>query len=91
MPVTESQDRARARALTSDPRLWVQFKALVSQQITDGVLEPGDEIQVVLEAADFGVHWTAVAKALRALADEGMLIPPPGRRAPYTVAGAEHG
>jgi DNA-binding GntR family transcriptional regulator len=85
-PVTESQDRARARELTSDPRLWVQFKNLVSQQIADGVLEPGDEIAPTLEAADFGISWTTAIRALRELVAEGLLLPPPYRGAHYTVA-----
>lgn len=85
--MTENQYRARARETTSDPRPWVQLKSLLSRQIEDGILEPGDEVALRLEAQDFGISPDRALRAFRALVEEGKLIPPQGVAKPYTVAG----
>jgi DNA-binding GntR family transcriptional regulator len=89
--VTESQYRARGREATSDPRPWVQLKNLLAAQMEDGILEPGDEVAVTLEAQDFGINQRTARKALRALVAEGRLIPPGEVGKSYTVAGRTEG
>lgn len=83
--MTENRYRAKARETTNDPRAWVQLKNLLAVEIEKGILEPGDEVSLTLEAKDFGVNLRTAQKALRALAEEGKLIPPQGHGRPYRV------
>jgi DNA-binding GntR family transcriptional regulator len=85
--MTESLDRAKAREITDDPRLWVQLTHSLSMRIQEGILEPGDEVALTLEARDFGVSWRTALKAFRALVDDGKLVAPQGVAGPYLVAG----
>lgn len=78
--------RAIARELTNDPRRWVQLKNVMAHQIEQGILEPGDEVALTLEARDFGVTPQTAMKAFRALVEDGKLVPPQGTGKPYTVA-----
>jgi hypothetical protein len=78
--------RARARETTNDPRPWVQLKNELARQIELGILEPGDEVAVTLEAQDFGITRPIARKAFRALVEEGKLISPQSRGRPYRVA-----
>ena len=85
--------RAIARELTNDPRLWVQLNHMMAHQIEQGILEPGDEVALTLEAQDFGVTPQTAMKAFRALVEDGKLISPQSIGKPYTVAmtGTEQG
>ena len=78
--------RAAAREITNDPRPWVQLKNVLARQIEQGILEPGDEVALTLEARDFGVMPQTAMKAFRALVEDGKLVPPQGTGKPYTVA-----
>lgn len=59
-----------------DPTPWRRFKAELTKQIEAGVLEPGDEVPLVLEAHDFGVNRFTARKAFNELVKEGKLLPP---------------
>jgi hypothetical protein len=83
---TESLDRAKARELTDNPTPWVQFKCLIAWQVSEGILEPGDEVPVYLEAVDFGINQRSAMKAARVLVTEGVLLAPQGNGKPYMVA-----
>lgn len=61
----------------ADARSWVQLKNLLAKKIEEGILEPGDDVAVTLEAQEFGVTPSTAQKAFRALVAEGKLIPPP--------------
>jgi DNA-binding GntR family transcriptional regulator len=89
--MTESLDRAKAREVTDDPTPWVQLRHSLIMRIQEGILEPGDEVGLYLEAADFGVGWPTALKAFRALVDDGKLLPPQGSGRPYTVANKQLG
>lgn len=78
--------RAKARETTNDPRPWVQLKHELARQIELGILEPGDEVALTLEAQDFGVTPQIAKKSFRALVEEGKLVSPQGVARPYTVA-----
>jgi len=75
--MTQQTPRELARTLTPDPRPWVQFRALIANEIETDILEPGDEVSVVLEAEYFGIARKTAIKAFRALVAEGKLIAPP--------------
>jgi hypothetical protein len=64
---------------------WVQVKNSLVKQIKTGVLEPGDEVWLMLEAEDQGVSHSTAMKAFHVLVNEGMLESPelPGK--PYRV------
>jgi DNA-binding GntR family transcriptional regulator len=83
---TQSLDRAKARELTSNPTLWVQFKCLIAWQIAEGILEPGDEVSIVRESEDFGISQVPAQKAFRALVAEALLLAPQSKGKPYMVA-----
>lgn len=79
-----------------DPTPWKRFKAELIRQIEAGVLEPGDEVSIVIEARDFGLSYRPARRAFDSLVSEGWLLPPvPGY--PYRVppapacAGRERG
>ena len=78
--------RARAREITNDPRPWVQLKNELAREIDLGILDPGEEVAVALEAQDFGITRLTAGKAFHALVEEGKLISPQRRGMPYTVA-----
>lgn len=66
-----------------DPRPWVRFKDEIIKMIEAGVLEPGENVVVTEEAADFGICADTARKAFRALVAGGWLLPVPG--CPYRV------
>jgi hypothetical protein len=67
----ENRRRVKAREITADPRLWVQLKFLLAWEIEQGILEPGDEVALTLEARDFWLSAGRAQLAFRALVDEG--------------------
>lgn len=56
------------------------MKNLLAKKIEKGILEPGDDVAVILEAQEFGVGVITARRAFRALVAEERLIPPPRER-----------
>jgi hypothetical protein len=71
--------------MTYNPTPWVRFKNELIKMMDAGVLEPGDEVCISLEAADFGITQHPAERAFRALVREGKLLPSPGPGRPYRV------
>jgi len=62
-----------------DPRIYVRVLLHVRRQISDGALSPGEPAQTITSLCrQFGCTRQTVAKALRLLTDEGLLIRYPG-------------
>jgi DNA-binding GntR family transcriptional regulator len=65
--------------VAEDPRLYVRVLLSVREQITDGTLRPGERTPTIGALCwQFGCTRQTVAKALRLLADEGLLVRYPG-------------
>ena len=67
-----------------DPTPWKRLKREILRMIDTGVLEPGDDVSVTLECADFGIRYENGRKAFRELAAEGWLLYV-GPNQPYRV------
>lgn len=62
-----------------DPRIYVRVLLHVREQIEDGTLSPGEPTQTITSLCrQFSCTRQTVGKALRLLADEGLLIRYPG-------------
>lgn len=69
-----------------DPRPYRQIADRFRQQIIDGVLRPGDALPSIADIRrDSGHSRQTVSKAMRLLADEGLVFQTPGH--PYCVTG----
>lgn len=62
-----------------DPRIYVRVLLHIRQQIENGTLSPGEPTQTITSLCrEFDCTRQTVAKALRMLTDEGLLIRYPG-------------
>lgn len=62
-----------------DPRIYVRVLLHVREQIADGTLSPGEPTQTITALCrQFSCTRQTVAKAMRLLTDEGLLIRYPG-------------
>jgi DNA-binding GntR family transcriptional regulator len=65
--------------VAEDPRLYVRVLLSVREQIDDGTLRAGERTPTIGALCwQFGCTRQTVSKALRLLADEGLLIRYPG-------------
>ncbi|MBO0819794.1 MAG: winged helix-turn-helix transcriptional regulator [Nocardiopsaceae bacterium] len=65
--------------MPEDPRIYVRVVHRVRAQIEDGTLRPGQPTPTIETfCQQFGCTRQTVSKALRLLADEGLLIRYPG-------------
>lgn len=65
--------------MAEDPRIYVRVLFRVREQIADGTLRPGEPTPTISALCrQFACTRQTVSKALRLLADEGLLIRYPG-------------
>ena len=65
--------------MAEDPRIYVRVLLRVREQIADGTLRPGEPTPTITALCrQFGCTRQTVSKALRLLADEGLLVRYPG-------------
>jgi GntR family phosphonate transport system transcriptional regulator len=72
--------RARVRA-ARDSRLnckWTGLADSLRRQLDDGTLQPGDRPSIGQLSPELGISRKTIARALRALEDEGRLHRQPG-------------
>ena len=63
----------------SDPRAYIRLAAFIREQITDGKLAPGDRLQSISALRrEQGHSRQTASKAMRVLADEGIVYLVPG-------------
>lgn len=66
---------------------WKRVRREILHEITAGVLEPGDELISLHEAQDRGTSHGTVLKALRSLAEDGLVVKTGDtHNSPYVVA-----
>ena len=76
----------------ADPRAYVRLAAIVRQQITDGILDPGQGAPSITRLSqEYGHARLTCGKALRMLEDEGLLTRIPGFGYYVTEVGGGHG
>lgn len=74
--------------MAEDPRIYVRVLLRVREQVADGTLRPGEPTPTITALCrQFDCTRQTVAKALRLLADEGLLVRYPGLG--YYVAGED--
>jgi DNA-binding GntR family transcriptional regulator len=63
----------------ADPRAYVRLAAIVRQQVTDGILKPGQPSPSITRLSqEYGHARLACGKALRLLEGEQILVRVPG-------------
>lgn len=75
--------------MAEDPRIYVRVLHRVREQVEAGTLRPGHPTPTIAAfCRQFGCTRQTVSKALRLLADEGLLVRYPGLG--YYVAGGDY-
>lgn len=65
--------------MAEDPRIYIRVLFRVRDEIADGTLRPGEPTPTIAALCrQFGCARQTVAKALRLLADDGLLMRYPG-------------